>query len=196
VPTGRRRARPGAAAKDGASYRVDLNRWAPAPTSRSTSLWTQCLCSHARESAPRCWCAGPAPDRAPAPSTGTPRASGSTPTAGPPHQHREAPDVLSRSANPRENAAAARPSHPQQPGPGPRCQGSCRAGPPRPGRGWCRGQRRGWCQGREPRTATSRRPIPRRPSPREPSTRALTQKAFLPGTSAIIRPHGAGRAAP
>jgi hypothetical protein len=48
------------------------------------------------------------PGARPAPAPRTPRATGSIPTARPPHQHREAPDVPSRSDLPRKNAAAAR----------------------------------------------------------------------------------------
>jgi hypothetical protein len=48
----------------------------------------------AREAAPRRSCGGPTGRRH------RRRATGSTPTAGPPHKHREAPDALARSANP------------------------------------------------------------------------------------------------
>jgi hypothetical protein len=48
----------------------------------------------AREAAPRRSCGGPTGRRHHR------RATGSTPTAGPPHKHREAPDALARSANP------------------------------------------------------------------------------------------------
>jgi hypothetical protein len=107
------------------------------------------------------------PGARPAPAPRTPRATGSIPTARPPHQHREAPDVPSRSDLPRKNAAAAQQKPLPRTGTGTANRGAGHA--PVPGRrGSCR------CRGCPAAATTPRRRPARQPAQR--TTPARSQK--------------------